>query len=196
MTPGIQASFTKRFADGPVIRAENLHASTNGVTVLFGPSGSGKTTMLRCLAGLEQPEAGRIQFDDEVWFDSDSKKIVPARKRNTGFVPQDYALFPHLTVAANIGYGLYGQSATKKKARVSEIVRWLGLDGLETRLPHELSGGQQQRVGLARAVVRRPRLLLLDEPLSALDTPTRQRLRGELRSQLLQLGIPAIFSDT
>ena len=193
MTPGIQASFTKRFADGPVIRAENLHASTNGVTVLFGPSGSGKTTMLRCLAGLEQPEAGQIQFDGEVWFDSDSKKIVPARKRNTGFVPQDYALFPHLTVAANIGYGLYGQSATKKKARVSEIVRWLGLDKLETRLPHELSGGQQQRVGLARAVVRRPRLLLLDEPLSALDTPTRQRLRGELRSQLLQLGIPAIL---
>ena len=110
-------------------------------------------------------------------------------------MPQDYALFPHLPVEANIGYGLHGQSTTEKKSRVSEIMRWLGLDGLETRLPHELSGGQQQRIALARAVGRRPRLLLLDEPLSALDTPTRQRLRGELRSQLLQLGIPAHFGD-
>ena len=195
MTPGIQASFTKRFTGGPVIRAENLRTSGNDsrVTVLFGPSGSGKTTMLRCLAGLEHPEEGTIRFDSEVWFDSGIKNSVPSKKRNIGFVPQDYALFPHLTVAANIGYGLHGQSAAENKSRVSEIVHWLGLVGLETRLPHELSSGQQQRVALARAVARKPRLLLLDEPLSALDTPMRQRLRGELRSQLLQLGIPTIL---
>jgi molybdate transport system ATP-binding protein len=192
MTPGIQASFTKRFAGGPVIRAENLRTGRNGVTVLFGPSGSGKTTMLRCLAGLEDPEEGTIQFDGEVWFDSGIKGIVPPQKRNIGFVPQDHALFPHLSVATNIGYGLHGQGAAEKKSRVGEIVRWLGLDGLETRLPSELSSGQQQRVALARAVARKPRLLLLDEPLSALDTPTRQRLRGELRSQLVQSGIPTI----
>jgi molybdate transport system ATP-binding protein len=135
MTPGIQASFTKRFAGGPVIRMENLCTGGNGVTVLFGPSGSGKTTVLRCLAGLEPPGAGTIQFDGEVWFDAGTKICVPVQKRNLGFVPQDYALFPHLTVAANIGYGLHGQSAVENTSRVGEIMRRLRLDGLETRLP-------------------------------------------------------------
>jgi molybdate transport system ATP-binding protein len=193
MTPGIQASFTKQFAGGPVIRMENLRTGGNGVTVLFGPSGSGKTTVLRCLAGLEPPGEGTIQFDGEVWFDAGTQISVPVQKRNIGFVPQDYALFPHLTVAANIGYGLQGQTAAQKISRVGTILRQLGLEGLENRLPRELSGGQQQRVALARAVIRRPRLLLLDEPLSALDTPTRQRLRGELHAQLAQLGIPTIL---
>jgi molybdate transport system ATP-binding protein len=193
MTPGFQASFTKRFAGGPVIRMENLRTGGNGVTVLFGPSGSGKTTVLRCLAGLEHPGEGRIQFDGEVWFDAGTQISVPVQKRNIGFVPQDYALFPHLTVAANIGYGLQGQTTAQKTSCVEAILRQLGLEGLEHRLPRELSGGQQQRVALARAVIRRPRLLLLDEPLSALDTPTRQRLRGELHVQLAQLGIPTIL---
>jgi molybdate transport system ATP-binding protein len=195
MSPTIQASFTKRFAGGPAIRAENFSAGGNSssVTVLFGPSGSGKTTILRCLAGLERPEEGRIQFGDEVWLDSATHKMIPPRNRNIGFVPQDYALFPHLNVAANIGYGLHGQSAAKKETGVSDLIKWLGLDGLESRLPHELSGGQQQRVALARAVARRPRMLLLDEPLSALDAPTRQRLRSELRTQLSRLGIPTIL---
>jgi len=107
-------------------------------------------------------------------------------------VPQDYALFPHLTVAANIGYGLHGRGAAEKKSRVAEMLEWLGLDGLAARLPSELSGGQQQRVALARAVAHRPNLLLLDEPLTALDTPTRQRLRGELRRLLRQLTIPTM----
>lgn len=195
MTPGIQASFTKRYARGPEIRAQNLCIDQNSslVTVLFGPSGSGKTTILRCLAGLEHPDEGSIQFDGEVWFDSAMGRIVPAKNRNIGFVPQNYSLFPHLTVAENIAYGLHGRSASEKNRAIHEVATWLGLDGLETRLPHELSGGQQQRVALARAVARRPRLLLLDEPLSALDLPTRQRLRSELRSQLLQLAIPTIL---
>ena len=195
MRPGIQASFIKRYARGPAISTENLCAGTSDflVTVLFGPSGSGKTTLLRCFAGLEHPDEGIIQFQDEIWFDSASKKMVPSKNRNIGFVPQNFALFPHLTVAENIGYGLHGRSTAEKKARVGEIAAWLGLEGLEARLSHELSGGQQQRVALARAVVRQPRLLLLDEPLSALDTPTRLRLRGELRSQLLHLAIPTIL---
>jgi molybdate transport system ATP-binding protein len=110
-----------------------------------------------------------------------------------GFVPQDYALFPHLNVAANIGYGLHREDAAERRSRVAAIISQLGLAGLEARLPRELSGGQQQRVALARAVARRPRLLLLDEPLSALDIPTRQRLRGELRAQLLRVGLPTVL---
>ena len=108
-------------------------------------------------------------------------------------MPQDYALFPHLAVARNVGYGLNDLPAAERSVRVAETLHWLGLDGLENRLPRELSGGQQQRVALARAVVRRPKLLLLDEPLAALDTPTRLRLRGELRQLLRQLGIPTIL---
>jgi molybdate transport system ATP-binding protein len=110
-----------------------------------------------------------------------------------GFVPQDFALFPHLTVAGNIGYGLNPLSAGEREQRVAESLRWLGLEALAGRLPRELSGGQQQRVALARAVVRRPRLLLLDEPFAALDTPTRLRLRGELRQQLRHTGIPTVL---
>jgi molybdate transport system ATP-binding protein len=191
MNPLLHASFTKKFAGGPVVQADDLEIAATGVTVLFGPSGSGKTTMLRSLAGLEIPDTGEIRFGSETWFAA-GKNLVPPRDRQLGFVPQDYALFPHLTVAANIAYGLPGRPARKKAARVAELCGWLGLDGLDRRLPSELSGGQQQRVALARAVARQPRLLLLDEPLTALDAPARQRLRGELRRLLRQLGIPTV----
>ena len=191
-SPILHADFSKRFSGGPAIRANVLEISGAGVTVLFGPSGSGKTTMLRCLAGLETPDEGKISFGDEIWF-AGGKNLVPPKSRALGFVPQDYALFPHLTVAGNIAYGLQGQSATEKKSRVAEMLDWLGLEGLVARLPGELSGGQQQRVAIARAVARKPKLLLLDEPLAALDTPTRQRLRGELRRLLRQLAIPTIL---
>lgn len=198
--PVLTANFRKQFPDGPKIVAEDLHIGGGGVTVLFGASGSGKTTVLRCLAGLEIPDAGEIIFGDEIWFQKSERRktesgniSLPSRKRGVGFVPQDYALFPHLTVASNVGYGLNELPAAERAPQVAETLRWLGLDGLEHRLPRELSGGQQQRVALARAVVRRPRLLLLDEPLAALDTPTRLRLRGELRHLLRELGIPAIL---
>ena len=201
MNPILRADFSKKFSGGPVIRAEALEISGAGVTVLFGPSGSGKTTILRCLAGLEIPDEGKISFGDEAWFQKSGKRkaesgndlVLPPKMRCVGFVPQEGALFPHLTVAGNIAYGLQGQSAAEKRSRVAEMLGWLGLDGLAARLPGALSGGQQQRVALARAVARRPQLLLLDEPLSALDTPTRQRLRGELRRLLRQLGIPTVF---
>jgi len=188
----LRADFSKKFSGGPVIRADALEIAGAGVTVLFGPSGSGKTTILRCLAGLETPDEGKISFGEEIWFNG-GKILVPPKNRRLGFVPQDYALFPHLTVAGNIAYGLHGQNAAEKKSRVAEMLGWLGLDGLAARLPSELSGGQQQRVAIARAVARRPKLLLLDEPLAALDTPTRQRLRGELRHLLRQLGMPTIL---
>ncbi|MBU6411454.1 MAG: ABC transporter ATP-binding protein [Verrucomicrobia bacterium] len=160
---------------------------------MFGPSGAGKTTILRCLAGLDWPGEGSIKFDGQTWFDPARKKFLPAQSRQVGFVPQDYALFPHLTVAANIAYGLRGRPMAERRARVVELTGWLGLGGLEHRRPGELSGGQQQRVALARAVARNPRLLLLDEPLSALDAPTRQRLRDELRRWLAELAVPALL---
>ena len=190
--PILTANFRKQFPGGPEIVAEDLRIGS-GITVLFGASGSGKTTILRCLAGLERPEKGSIHFGAENWLDAETDSFLTPNKRGIGFVPQDYALFPHLTVARNIGYGLNDLPTTERAARVAETLRWLGLDGLEHRLPRELSGGQQQRVALARAVVRRPKLLLLDEPLAALDTPTRLRLRGELRHLLRQLGLPTIL---
>lgn len=188
----LTATFRKQFPGGPEIAVTDLRVG-GGVTVLFGASGSGKTTILRCLAGLEQPDAGSISFRGQIWFASEQKSFLPTRQRAIGFVPQDYALFPHLTVAGNVGYGLKELSAAERSTRVAEALRWLGLEGLENRLPRELSGGQQQRVALARAVVRRPSLLLLDEPLAALDTPTRLRLRSELRQHLRHLGIPTIL---
>jgi molybdate transport system ATP-binding protein len=194
MSADLHATFCKRFPGGPRIQVENLQTLGPGsTTVLFGASGSGKTTVLRCLAGLERPEQGSIRFGAEVWLDAASRTVLPAQRRGIGFVPQDYALFPHLSVAHNIGYALGGIGREKKQAQVRQTVEWLGLEGLEQRRPRELSGGQRQRVALARALVRRPRLLLLDEPLSALDAPTRGRLRGDLRQLLKALGIPTIL---
>jgi len=191
----LRATFSRQFNGGPLIRVEDLRVEpcSSGVTVLFGPSGSGKTTILRCLAGLDKPDSGTIRLGQEIWLDVNAHVVVPSRKRRIGFVPQDFALFPHLTVAGNVGYGLGAGSAAERAERVNRTLRWLGLDGLGARLPNELSGGQQQRVALARAVAMQPKLLLLDEPLSALDAPTRQRLRIELRQWLSQLGIPTLL---
>ena len=160
------------------------------VTVLLGASGSGKTTVLRCLAGLERPERGRIRFGDRVWFDASARVHVPPHRRNVGVLFQDYALFPHLTVAGNIAFGAAETSRAAAARRAEELAGVFQLRGLEARLPRELSGGQQQRVALARAVFRRPQLLLLDEPLSALDRPTRDELREDLRSLIRELATP------
>ena len=202
MSKGITATFTKRYPEGPEIRVEDLQTSGEAVvTVLFGPSGAGKTTVLRCLAGLERPEEGTIRFDGDLWSDAAEAVFVPPRDRRIGFVPQEYALFPHLSVGRNIAYGLGGRASSRastlteaeRQTRIGETICWLGLEGLEERLPAELSGGQQQRVALARAVVTRPRLLLLDEPLSALDAPTRVRVRSDLRHTLCQFAIPTLL---
>ena len=194
MQDRLLASFVKRFDGAAVIEARGLElGAAPEVTVLFGPSGCGKTTVLRCLAGLQQPDSGTIRLGDELWFDSAGGYILPPRKRRVGFVPQDYALFPHLSVEENIGYGLHGLPAAESRARVAEAMRWLGLEGLARRWPAALSGGQQQRVALARALVTRPRLLLLDEPLSALDAPARVRVRNELRAMLRRMSIPTLL---
>ena len=194
MTDGVHANFTRRFSSDSVVRVQNMRTQgDSNVTVLFGPSGAGKTTTLRCLAGLDRPDEGVISFRGEVWSDTDKHRFLPPQRRRVGFVPQDFGLFPHLTIGRNIGYGLSRIPANQRPARIVEMIDWLGLSGLEKRLPGELSGGQQQRVALARAVAGRPNLLLLDEPLAALDAPKRARLRSDLRQLLKQTGIPAFL---
>jgi molybdate transport system ATP-binding protein len=161
------------------------------VTVLLGPSGSGKTTLLRCLAGLERPQAGYIRFGDRVWFDAATGVHLAPDLRDIGVLFQDYALFPHLTVERNIAFAARGLARDAAARRVAELLEMFRLGGLEARRPRELSGGQQQRVALARAVFRRPKLLLLDEPLSALDRATGDEVREELRGLIETLAIPA-----
>jgi molybdate transport system ATP-binding protein len=194
MSAELAAEFERRFPGGPVIRgALRLPADTFSITVLFGPSGSGKTTLLRCLAGLDRPDRGHIRFGPETWFDANRSIHVPPQRRGIGFLAQEYALFPHLTVAGNIAFGLRRVRAAERWRRVREMLAFFGLAGLEGRYPPQLSGGQQQRVALARALIRRPRLLLMDEPLSALDAPTREELRRELRRLLAGLRVPALL---
>jgi len=189
----LSARFARRFPGGPAIRADlDLPLGGAEVTVLFGPSGAGKTTILRCLAGLETPDEGTVRLGAETWFDADSGVNRPPQARRVGFLFQDHALFPHLTVAGNVAFGLAGLPRAERERRVSDGLSFVGLSGLAARRPRELSGGESQRVALARALVRRPALLLLDEPLSALDSPLRIRLRGELRTLLTSLEIPSV----
>src|SRR5438046_2684027 len=158
--------------------------------VLLGPSGCGKTTMLRIIAGLEVPDTG-----GRVLFDGKDMTAVPIERRNVGMVFQSYALFPNMTVSDNIGYGLKirGVARHERAARVAELVALTNITGLEDRRIDQLSGGQRQRVALARAVAIRPGILLLDEPLTALDAALRDRLRGELNRLLRSLGITTIY---
>ncbi len=156
---------------------------------LLGPSGSGKTTILRMIAGLEQPDSGEILIDGKVVND------IPASQRGIGFVFQNYALFRYMTVYENIAFGLRVQKADKKniKERVMELVKLIGLEGLEKRYPSQLSGGQRQRVAFARALAPNPQLLLLDEPFAAIDAKVRQELRGWLKEMIEKLGVTSIF---
>ena len=197
MTRLLDADFERRFESGPTIQAALRQSVAEfSITALVGPSGCGKTTILRCLAGLDAPATGRVAFGDELWFDALSGINRPPQQRGIGYLFQEYALFPHLTVFENIAFGFASRRGTSRSSvvtRVRELLDILQLGGLEARYPHQLSGGQQQRVALARTVAPRPRLLLLDEPLSALDTPTRAELRGELRRVLTDWGIPTVI---
>ena len=161
--------------------------------VLFGCSGSGKTTALRCIAGLENPDAGTIKINDTVYFDSRKKVNLPPQKRKIGYMFQENALFPHMNVRQNIEFGLKGLSSMEKTDRVNEMLGLVGIEELEFAYPDELSGGQKQKVALARALAPNPEVLLLDEPFSSLDTVVRLKLRKELRTIQKKLGIPVIF---
>ena len=160
-------------------------AADAGTLALAGPSGSGKTTLLRAVGGLVRPSHGRIAVGDDVWFDAAAGVDVPPERRSIGFVFQDYALFPHLNVAQNVAYG--------GRDRVDELLERFGIRDLARARPADLSGGERQRVALARALARQPRVLLLDEPMAALDAHTRADVRGELRTLLRDLGLPTLL---
>jgi molybdate transport system ATP-binding protein len=194
MAAALTLRFRKRFPKGALIDADlHLKLDPPSVTVLFGPSGAGKTTILRALAGLERSAECVIQFGDEIWADSKRGVFVPPQRRRIGFLFQDYALFSHLTVQGNIRYGLRGMPGIEQRLRTSELLERFQLQDLAGRFPDQISGGQKQRVALARTLAPKPRLLLLDEPLSALDGPTREVVRSELRNLLSSLSIPVLL---
>ena len=168
-----------------------LGLATGEIGVLIGPSGCGKTTLLRAIAGLEPLASGSIRLGGEQ-VGSPTHQLPPEQRR-IGMVFQDYALFPHLDVGRNVAFGLQDRPKAERPARVREVLALVGLEGMESRYPHELSGGQQQRVALARALAPQPRLLLLDEPFSNLDVELRERLAHELRAILKAAGATALF---
>jgi molybdate transport system ATP-binding protein len=160
---------------------------------LFGFSGAGKTMTLQLIAGLIKPDSGTIRLNDTLYFDSNSKTDIPPQKRLFGFVFQDLALFPHMTVMENILYGAPGLPGKEKRVRAEEMIQSFRLAGLERRFPSEISGGQKQRVAFARALIRRPGMLLLDEPFSALDRPLRLEMREFLKEVRENFHISAIL---
>ena len=189
MSGTVSVAITKRF---PGFTLDVSWEAEQSVLGLFGPSGAGKTLTLQCLAGLIRPDAGRIVVGERVFFDAAAGVDLSPQQRRIGYVFQGYALFPHLTVVKNIAFGLQGRPRLDRARRISEVIERLGLRGLEQRYPRELSGGQRQRVALGRALAIDPALLLLDEPLSALDAPLRRALRDELREILSGCGTAAV----
>ncbi len=182
---------TKRFADAErdfLLEAECVCAA--GITILFGASGAGKTTLLDCIAGLTSPDAGRIAVGNRVFFDCERGLNLAVQRRGVGYVFQDLALFPHLNVEENIGYGL---SEPERKRRTDEILESFRIAHLRKRKPREISGGERQRVALARALVIDPCVLLLDEPLAALDAVTKAKMIDDLRAWNRAHGIPIIY---
>ncbi|NJO44054.1 MAG: ABC transporter ATP-binding protein [Cyanobacteria bacterium CRU_2_1] len=186
-------SVTRQFASvaAPAVCNVTLMLKTGDILGLLGPSGCGKTTLLRLIAGFEQPQSGTIAIAEQPV--AGSGYWTPPERRGVGMVFQDYALFPHLTVSQNIAFGLSQKPTTVIGQRVKEAIALVGLDGMDGRYPHQLSGGQQQRVALARALAPHPFLVLLDEPLSNLDVQVRLRLRQELRAILNAAGTSAVF---
>ncbi|MEP6993094.1 MAG: ABC transporter ATP-binding protein [Acidobacteriota bacterium] len=182
-------SLEKRFGTVPVTRGVSLSVSRGEIVALLGPSGSGKTTILRLIAGLEVPDGGKILVEGE------DVTAMPPEGRRFGMVFQHYALFPHMTVAGNVAFGLQAQGMPRDevKARVAEMLTLAGLQGFEPRRVTAISGGQQQRVALARALAPNPRVLLLDEPLSNLDPSLREKTRRELKRAIRRVGITTIF---
>jgi iron(III) transport system ATP-binding protein len=178
---------SKSYAGTPVLREVNLTVRAGQIMALLGPSGCGKTTTLRLIAGFEWPDRGSITINGRLVASPDAR--IPAEQRRVGMVFQEYALFPHLTAADNVAFGLKGS----KPARVAEMLALVGLPDIGARMPFELSGGQQQRIALARALAPQPDILLLDEPFSNLDAALRGQVRAEVRAILKHSGITCVF---
>lgn len=183
----------KFFQHQPIPLDVEIECSAGELLALVGPSGSGKSTILRTIAGLHQPESGFIHCEDEVWLDRVQGINIPTQKRHIGFVFQDYALFPHLTAQQNITTALGHLGPGLRVAKARELLEQVNLKGLEDRLPDNLSGGQRQRVALARALAREPKILLLDEPFSAVDQITRRKLQQELAILRRTIQIPILL---
>ena len=187
-------NITKSFGEKNVINNVSLVIDSGSFTTLLGASGCGKTTLLRMIAGLETPDTGEIYFGDKCIFSSEKKINIPPEKRGLGFVFQDFALWPHMTVYENVAFGLRAANNTENlDSKVKEALRTVQLGDFEKRYPHQLSGGQQQRVAFARAIVIEPECILFDEPLSALDALLREEMRTELKELMTKLNITAVF---
>jgi iron(III) transport system ATP-binding protein len=194
---GLTKAFRSEEGQVAAVRDVDLTIAEGEICALLGPSGCGKTTVLRCVAGLELPDAGRIVLGDQVVFDAVTGTLIAAHERAIGMVFQSYAIWPHMDVFGNVAYPLRVArppvSTTEIERRVLEALALVGMDALARRSATRLSGGQQQRVALARALVRRPKLLLLDEPLSNLDAKLRQEMRHELRELVKRLSMTTLY---
>ncbi len=165
----------------------SLHCKDGKILSLTGPSGAGKTTIIRCIAGLEQPDEGHISYNGTCWYDSKNNINLPTRHRDIGYVFQEHTLFPHLTIEKNVAF------ACPDADRVMDLLQTFSIQRLRSRMPHQISGGERQRAALAQALASNPKVLLLDEPFSALDTVTRKKLREELKQIKKTLFLPVIL---
>ncbi|MBI1729988.1 molybdenum ABC transporter ATP-binding protein [Candidatus Acetothermia bacterium] len=188
-----QISIKRTTRDSEPFQIEVSIQARQGITTLFGPSGSGKSSILQAIAGLLKPDAGHIEVDNQIFFDSTKQIDLPLRDRCVGYLFQDLALFPHLSIEANVAYGLHSLNKKEKHEKALQILESFGLQAMASRKPKQLSGGQQQRVALARALVINPRILLLDEPLSALDSATKRDLMAEIKRVAQNLSIPILY---
>jgi len=188
---GLAARVTTRL--GTFVLDAAFDTPARGVTGLFGASGSGKSTLLRCIAGLRQADAGRISLNGEVWQDDGTRVFLPPHRRGVGYVSQDADLFPHLPVRDNLRYGESRVAAAARRFTTDDVITWLGIAGLLDRRTFDLSGGERQRVAIARALLSSPNLLLMDEPVSSLDEPSRREVLAYLDRVLADLALPVIY---
>ena len=189
----LEVRISKRFSNPEQAFDLNIHFNAiPGFTILFGASGAGKTTVLDCIAGLRSPDRGRIAVGEDL-FDSEKQRHVPAWKRRIGYVIQDLALFPHLTAEENVSFGLHFLRASERQKRSRDMLRAFRIEHVRDRKPAQISGGEQQRVALARTLVTEPRVLLLDEPLAALDRPTKAHILDDLRQWNQSHRVPILY---